>query len=157
MRIVVISDSHRRYQVIEGILVSQPDARHIFFLGDNTADIVQVQQRFPDRIFHIVAGNCDFYDTNPVFGIERLENIGIFYTHGHSLGVKGGTERLLEIARQRDCKIALYGHTHRAAVEYIDGVYLLNPGSCAQSREGKNSYMVVDIEKNGIMPVIIRI
>ena len=39
MRILVISDSHRNTRVIDKILSSQPEAKHVFFLGDCTADI----------------------------------------------------------------------------------------------------------------------
>ncbi len=157
MRIVVISDSHRKYNIVERILRDQPTAHHVFFLGDVLTDIERVRGRFPDRDFHIVAGNCDFMDMTPNFGIEKIDGVGIFYTHGHTVGVKGGTGVLLARAKAAGCKIALYGHTHIARTQYEDGVYLVNPGSCACSREGKNSYAVIDIEKTGILPIIIEI
>ncbi len=157
MRIVVISDSHRKYNVIEKILRDQPTARHIFFLGDNVADAERAREGFPDRVFHIVAGNCDYMDMTPNFGIEKFGEVGIFYTHGHTLGVKGGTGSLLQRARSLGCQIALYGHTHIASTEYNEGIYLVNPGSCSCSRAGKNSYAVIDIEESGILPIIIEI
>ena len=39
MRIVAISDSHKRSYVIDKILEAEKEAKHIFFLGDNTSDI----------------------------------------------------------------------------------------------------------------------
>ena len=59
MRIVVISDSHKRTGVIDKILSSQTEAKHIFFLGDNIDDIEDFEYLYPDKIFHSVCGNCE--------------------------------------------------------------------------------------------------
>lgn len=155
MRILVISDSHRASGTVKRILLEQPQARHVFFLGDNTADVESLQYEYSDRRFYIVAGNCDFADTSPSQSIAEIEGRGIFYTHGHTLSVKYTTSHLLEKAKALGCEIALYGHTHIAKTEYRDGVYLINPGSCSRSREGKNSYAVVDITAGGILPAVI--
>lgn len=157
MRIIVISDSHRNTGVIRDILDSQPDASEVFFLGDVTADIEDMDIEFPDKSFHIVSGNCDFFSNFPTCGIETVAGHRIFYTHGHTLGVKYGIERLLNTARDNCCDIALYGHTHISRTVYENGIYIVNPGSCSQPRDGKKSYAVIDIEKNGIMPIIVRI
>lgn len=157
MRIVVISDSHRRTGVIDKILSSQPEARHVFFLGDNTADMEDFEILYPDKSFHIVCGNCDYLSSFPTFGVETLKNNRILYTHGHTLSVKYGTDTLLRTAKENNCNIALFGHTHVSRILYEDGVYLVNPGSCASPREGRASYAVIDITDNGIMPIIIEI
>ena len=157
MRILVISDSHGRARTVEEIIRMQPDAKHIFFLGDVTRDVEDLVYEFNDRQFHIVSGNCDYFSDYPNTDIADIAGIKILFTHGHSYGVKGGTGGLLSAARQRNCTIALYGHTHISKTEYADGVYLVNPGSCACSRSGANSYAVIDIEKGGIMPIIIEV
>jgi len=157
MRILIISDSHRKGYIVDRIIRSQPDARHIFFLGDLVGDIEDFTYEYTDRVFHIVSGNCDFVSEYPCSDIARVKNINIFYTHGHTLGVKGGTGRLCEYAKQRNCQIALYGHTHIPHISYSDGLYVVNPGSCAMSRQGQNSYAVIDITDNGIMPIIINV
>lgn len=157
MRILCISDAHKRSGVIDKIISSQPDAKHIFFLGDHTADIEDYIFLYPERTFHIVSGNCDFYSTYPSADLIELCGLKIFFTHGHNYRVKYGTHELLSAALARNCQIALFGHTHIPHISYEDGVYLVNPGSCALSREGGNSYAVIDIEKNGIMPIIVRL
>lgn len=157
MRILVISDSHRKGNVVDKILSKHPEAGHVFFLGDVTGDIEDFQYEYTDKSFHIVSGNCDFASLYPSCGIEKIGDIGVFYTHGHTLSVKSGVSRLAEHARQRGCSIALYGHTHVSRILYEDGLYIINPGSCSQPREGKASYAVIDIEKNGIMPIIIEL
>lgn len=157
MRIVVISDSHKRTGIIDKILESQPEAKHVFFLGDNASDIEDFEYLYPDKIFHTVCGNCDYNSFLPTVGIETVNSVKVLYTHGHTYGVKYGTERLAECARQSGCKIALYGHTHISKTLYEDGLWIVNPGSCSSPREGRASYAVIDITPSGIMPIIIEV
>lgn len=155
MRIVVISDSHGRTGAIDKILFSQETAKHIFFLGDNVRDMDDFEFLYPDKKFYTVAGNCDYNSLIPSVGVAEIGGVKIFYTHGHTLGVKSTKEHLLKTAKQNGCQIALYGHTHIADTLYEDGVYLVNPGSVSHPRSGSPSYAVIDIEKGGIMPIII--
>lgn len=157
MRIVVISDSHKRSGIVEKILESQPDAREVFFLGDCSADIEDLQYIYTDKRFHILSGNCDYFSQYPSSDMATVGGKKIFFTHGHTLSVKYGTERLLETAKQNGCDIALYGHTHISKILYEDGIYIVNPGSCSSGRDFHNSYAVIDIENNGIMPVIVNL
>lgn len=157
MRITVISDSHRNSRVIRKILDAQSGSEAVFFLGDVTADIEDIQYEYPNKIFNIVSGNCDFFSEYPSVGIANAAGHNIFYTHGHTLSVKYGTERLKTAAQERNCDIVLYGHTHVSKILYEDGVYIVNPGSCSQPRDGRASCAVIDIEKNGVMPIIIEL
>ena len=157
MRILVISDSHKRGDLVEKIIQREPDAKEIFFLGDITPDIEEFVYLYTDKNFHIVAGNCDFMSSYRSTDIVTVGTTRIFYTHGHTLGVKYGIERLKNSAADNNCTIALYGHTHISRISYEDGLYIVNPGSISQSREGFNSYAVIDITDKGIMPIIKRI
>ncbi len=154
MRIVVISDSHKNTYIIDKILSRENEALHIFFLGDNIADIEDFEILYPDKKFHAVSGNCDYGSNVPYVNIENIENRKILYTHGHTYGVKYGKERLKEAAYQNAYDIVLYGHTHVSEILYEDGVYFVNPGSCSRPRESRASYAVIDITDNGIMPII---
>ena len=157
MRITVISDSHKSEGTVRGILEDRKDSKHIFFLGDVTPDIEDMNLEYPDKNFYIVSGNCDYFSSFPTSDMETIGGKRIFYTHGHTLGVKHGVERLLETAKQLNCQIALFGHTHASQILYENGIYLVNPGSCSQPRDFHKSYAVIDIEDNGIMPIIINI
>lgn len=154
MRIVAISDSHKRSYVIDKILEAEKEAKHIFFLGDNTSDIEDIIYMYPEKSFHIVAGNCDYFSEFQSVGIETINGKRILYTHGHTYYVKYGIEKLKETAIQNGYDIVLFGHTHIAKTVYENGVYIVNPGSCSNPREGKPSYAVIDITENGIMPII---
>lgn len=158
MRILVISDSHRNSRVIEKVLRAQPTAIHVFFLGDLAADIEDFEYIFPERRFYVLSGNCDYFSVFPSSGIENVGGKKIFYTHGHTLGVKSSTSHLLENAKAQGCEIALFGHTHVPLTLYEDGVWLVNPGSVSSPRDGgKPTYAVIDIENNGIMPIIVEV
>ena len=157
MRIVVISDSHKRSHIIDKILSAQPEARHIFFLGDVLEDIEDYPLLYPEKTFHTVSGNCDYFSNVSSVGTVTLEGKKILYTHGHNFYVKGGVGPLINAARQNTCDIVLYGHTHVPQILYEDGLYVVNPGSCAQSRNGPPTYAVIDITDKGIMPIIFKI
>ena len=131
MRILVISDSHKRGDLVEKIIQREPDAKEIFFLGDITPDIEDFVYLYTDRKFHIVSGNCDFMSSYRSTDTATVGTTRIFYTHGHTLGVKYGIERLKNTAIDNNCTIALYGHTHQADCHREeDGLWVLNPGSC---------------------------
>ncbi len=158
MRILVISDSHKRGDLVEKAIKREPDAGEIFFLGDITADIEDFTFLYTDRNFHIVSGNCDFASSYRSTDIANVGGVRIFYTHGHTLGVKYGIERLKNSALDNNCSIALYGHTHISRISYDDGLYIVNPGSISLSRDGSpNSYAIIDITDKGIMPIIKKI
>lgn len=155
MRILVISDTHGRAGEIEKAIESQPQARHIFFLGDCLSDIEDLQYIYTDRIFHTVCGNCDYGSMQKATDVTVVNGVKILFTHGHAYSVKGSLTRLKERARQEGAALVLYGHTHVANIQYEEGIYFVNPGSPTCPREGRPSYAVVDIVPQGIMPVII--
>lgn len=154
LRLVIISDSHRRQGTVDKIISLEKEASHIFFLGDVTSDIEDFDIIYPDKKFHIVSGNCDFMSRYPLGDIAIIGTHRVFYTHGHLYGVKSGIGAITQKARQLDCDIALFGHTHISHTSYENGIYVVNPGSCSAPRQGGPSYAVIDIEKNGIMPII---
>ena len=157
MRILVISDSHGNSYVIDKIISAHRDVKDIFFLGDKTNDIEDFIYMYNDKNFHIVSGNCDFASNYPNTDICTVENKRILFTHGNIFGVKSGTGGIIRAAKERNCDIALFGHTHVPKTEYADGIYIVNPGSCSHSRDGANSYAVIDIVNGGIMPIIVKL
>ncbi|MBQ7726767.1 MAG: YfcE family phosphodiesterase [Clostridia bacterium] len=157
MRITVLSDSHGRPDVVQSILEQREDSRHVFFLGDGIRDIEPLAEKFPDKRFYLVSGNCDAFSLAPSSGIEVVGGVRVFYTHGHTLDVRYGVERLLSHARAAACPLALFGHTHVPQIVYEDGVTLVNPGSCARPRGGGATYAMIDLTEKGVMPLIVEL
>lgn len=157
MRILVISDSHGRVTEIEKAIEAQPEAKHIFFLGDCVSDVEDLTYIYHDRVFHIVSGNCDYASLYKSTDITVVGGKKILFTHGHPFYVKNGVSALAKYAQDEKADLVLYGHTHTAKTEYADGMYFVNPGSVYSGREKGRSYAVVDISEEGIMPIIIPI
>ena len=157
MRILVMSDCHGAVNRVQQAIEAQPDAKHIFYLGDGAQYVSRLKEFYPDRVFHIVKGNCDWDCEFPLQDSLILNGAKIYFTHGHKNFVKQDTTILKAIAKNLDAKIVLYGHTHCANIEYSDEVYVVNPGALSGSRNGPESYAVIDILPNGIIPIIIKI
>lgn len=157
MRLLVISDSHGRSGTVDSIISSHPEAKHVFFLGDVVRDVESAVYEYDDRVFHIVAGNCDGFCSFPDFDILDIEGHSIYFTHGHTSYVKSGTDTLCRRAKNCGCDIVLYGHTHISDIEYKNGLYVVNPGSCSRSRNGIDTYAVIDITKEKIIPTIMEV
>ncbi|MBR4761738.1 MAG: YfcE family phosphodiesterase [Clostridia bacterium] len=156
MRLLVISDTHGRASLIERVLSRETEATDVFFLGDVVSDIDEVKPLHPERRFHIVRGNCDYFCDYPLFDVVEFKEprVTVYMTHGHKHFVKSGIDDILDTAKNLGANIALYGHTHISAIEYRDGIYIINSGSLALPRNGAASYAVIDITPAGILPAI---
>lgn len=154
MRILVISDSHGSLRNIEKAIEAQPDAKHVIFLGDGQNDIEEASYIYDDRIYHIVKGNCDYFSDEKTSDTITINGVKIFFTHGNFMR---DVENLVQSAKRENAKIALYGHTHIAYTNYIDGVYVMNPGSITKPRDQmRGSYGIIDITDGGIITFTVR-
>ncbi|MBD5130686.1 MAG: metallophosphoesterase [Ruminococcaceae bacterium] len=144
MKILVVSDTHRNYNVLEGIIGNDP-ADMLIHLGDGEREFEDVSNVFPQFPMVYVGGNCD-YGTHKTLHIVKAEGHNILCCHGHTLGVRAGTGLLVSAAVQNGCDIALYGHTHLYKTEVVNGVHVMNPGSPSEPRGGnKPSYGVIEL------------
>ncbi len=148
-RILVVSDSHGDRWKLRAAIEAVPDAKIVFHLGDGEREARDEAERCSTKFFHLVRGNCDWGSELPVDIIDVVEGKRIYACHGHSQLVKYGTADLVAAAKQENCTIALYGHTHNPVTDYVDGIHLFNPGSIKQGCFG-----IIDIADNGILPVL---
>ncbi len=151
MRILVVSDSHGNAGALCRAIEEQPTARTVIFLGDGLRDAEQAQQRYPERTFYTVPGNCDMFSCAPALREETLGGRRFFFTHGHVQDVKYGLYRLELAARERRASVVLFGHTHRPYEDYADGLYFLNPGSIGHG----GTYGYVDIVGGGVVTNVV--
>ena len=157
MRLLIISDSHGRYEIADRIIGENKDAEHVFFLGDKTEDIEDCQCKYPNIAFHIVKGNCDMFSKYPNCDIIRIENTNILFCHGHTFSVKFTKDILADYALKNDCALALFGHTHQPLTDFKEGVLMLNPGSVGGRGARKATYAIIDISESGICPNILEL
>lgn len=154
MKILVVSDTHRKDDNLKLVLSEECPLDMLIHLGDAEGS----EHFIPDWVnpecrMEMVLGNNDFFSR-----LDREREIDIaghkaFITHGHYYGVSMGPEGLVDEAKSRGCDIAMYGHTHRPFLDVIDGVTVLNPGSLSYPRqEGRRpSYMIIHVDVDGKM------
>ena len=154
MKLLVVSDTHGEARRLN-FLFDVPSFTHVLFLGDGWRDAESLRYAFPTQ-FAAVRGNCDSdCDWNEDYTFTA-GTVRVFMTHGHRYGVKYGLETLAAAAKATGASIALYGHTHRADVRYVDGVLCINPGHVCYPHNTA-TYCVIDIEGDNISPKIIKI
>ncbi len=129
MKILVISDTHRQINKAITVLHSIPDITNVIHLGDLVRDAEDMQEHFPDKIYHKIQGNNDMFSFAKPEMLLCLCGHNIFATHGHAYGVRGGVTLLAKRAADLGCDLALFGHTHNYADETACGVRCLNPSN----------------------------
>lgn len=148
MRFVVLSDTHgdlsRLFAAVEYIKALAPD--RVIFLGDVVSDAraLATEIKVP---FHIVQGNCDGISGYPATDVVEAEGVRILICHGHQYGVSEGPQRLIWAAQERECSVALYGHTHRPELLREDGVLVMNPGSLCRPRVSEPGLALLDVRQ----------
>lgn len=153
MRVLVISDVHGDVRGVCEAIEQQPDARVVLFLGDGLRQMEDAAERYPDREFYMVPGNCDFGAGSIPVRQETFGGKRFYFTHGHLHDVKYTLYRLELAAREAGADIVLFGHTHNPYEEYADGLYLFNPGSLRYGR----TYGYVDIVGGGIRTAVVEL
>lgn len=158
MKILVMSDSHGRRDLVKKCIRQNSQSEVIIHLGDYVSDFDDLQFTFPDRMFINVKGNGDFYRDVPLVQTVTFEGVRIFLTHGHLHGVKYSLNALTAAALKENAQICLYGHTHESYNKYHDGLYVMNPGSLAYPRGSSYaSYGLIEICPQGIMTNIVEL
>ncbi len=149
-KILIFSDVHGRTDLVRRLYALHGDADMAIFLGDGLEDVRSVVPPMP---LWCVRGNCD---TNPAFHTDApLEQIvfvdgqKIYLCHGHTRDVKSTKMRLSLAAREGECSIALFGHTHFPEEVYLGEEtprYLFNPGSLGAE---PHSYGLLQLGQGG--------
>ncbi len=150
MRILIVSDTHRKHANLEKVLKKVKPLDLMIHLGDaeGTEDYIEAVADCP---VEIIAGNNDYFSKLAKETELQIGKYRAFLTHGHYYYVSVGMEHLCEEARARGADIVMYGHTHRPCIEYMNKLVVLNPGSISYPRqEGKRpSYIIMEIDRAG--------
>lgn len=152
MRILVLSDSHGDYFTMQKIIKAQPNAEVVIFLGDGHYDFERCKLLLDGKRIYAVKGNNDFHCDYPKNAIICEGGIKIYITHGHYEYVKSSFGRLITVAKDNNCTLALYGHRHEQREENCDGVKLFSPGAIRD-----DEYGVIDIIDGGYICIGIKI
>ncbi len=141
--IIVLSDTHGNRAGIEKLYPLFDDCDMVIHLGDTSSDGARIRAAYPEKV-KLINGNCDV----PRLGEDEIfmtvEGVKIFACHGDRYGVKRGTDKLREKAKELGADIALYGHTHKAVEKTDSGVTLFNPGTLSRYAAQK-SYLFLAV------------
>lgn len=138
MRILVISDTHgdlsRFWEVFDKLNKENP-VQMIVHCGDYIADAKEIRMKSGIPVV-AVKGNCDGEYSDEGYSILETESGDFLVTHGHMHDVGFSLQKLYYTALDNNCIGALFGHTHRSAFVETGDLYMMNPGSLSQPRDG---------------------
>lgn len=129
-RWIIVSDNHTESGILFEVVNHYDKVDVALHLGDSEFQYDDTEL----SLYHRVKGNCDFYPEFPNENVISEEGLRAFFTHGHLYRVNTTRQLLAEKAKEENCQLAFYGHTHIARYEEIEGVHVINPGSISQSR-----------------------
>ena len=164
MTLLIVSDSHGRYERLESLLEMHKNVDALIFLGDGLLDLDRAGVRdYPFTVFS-VRGNWDS-GRGSITAMRAkdemtftFEGIKFFALHGHTKGVKSTLVNAIYAAEQNEADVLLFGHTHEPLSLYLpEGdesfgfkiqkpLYLFNPGSIGGY---ERSFGCVTVDKNG--------
>lgn len=150
MRILIVSDTHRRHTNLERVIRKIGHLDLVIHLGDAEGEEEEIASIVGCPL-EIIAGNNDFFSRLEKEKELQLGKYKVLLTHGHYYYVTVGTEQIIADAKARGKDIVMFGHTHRPYIEQEDGITALNPGSISFPRqEGrKPSYILMEIDRDG--------
>lgn len=146
MRILIVSDTHRRDENFDKVIDSVGKIDMVIHCGD-TEGTERIMEQTAGVTFVAVKGNNDWFSFTRMEEELKLEGHKILVAHGHTYRVHTSNDRLVEEALSRDCDIVLYGHTHVPSLSEKNGVTVCNPGSLSYPRQAnrKASYAIMNL------------
>jgi len=143
MKILVFSDSHGNSSDMSRAIRYHKDAKVIIFCGDGHGDIEKLQQKYSDKTFLIVRGNCDWYCDHPLMMTYTVCGKKLLITHGHAQMVKSDLTHLTTLGHKENADIVLFGHTHHQLTTADSRMLICNPGSVGYNEE----YALIEIDE----------
>ena len=155
-RLIAVADSHGDAESLRAAFEQAARNGKIdvaVFLGDGVRDFesVSADLRLRGTQCYALRGNNDWTCDEPNELVLTVNGVRIFACHGHTRQVKYGLQRLWFAAREREARVALYGHTHCERVDFEAGVDLINPGAVCERYSRRSAYAELMIQDNGFV------
>ena len=141
--LLIVSDSHHNHRILKDLSQKYPAMDYYLHLGDS--------ELYQDEIapFLGVRGNNDYDLTFPSLKVLKIEDLHFLMVHGHYYRLIGNNDGLISKAKEQNCQVVLFGHTHVPYDEIHKGIRLINPGSLSYNRDGSSpSYIIARVEKD---------
>lgn len=137
MKLLITGDVHGLEQLLLDVISANLDIS----LKLNTGDLQISDTIVKQNGLIAVRGNCDLYSDLNDEEIISFDNKKILLVHGHLFNVKYSLNELVSYAKDKKVDICIFGHTHLAFDEVIDGIHFINPGAL---NHFKPSYAIYD-------------
>ncbi|MBP0976231.1 MAG: YfcE family phosphodiesterase, partial [Oscillospiraceae bacterium] len=155
MQILVISDTHGRYDILRKVLSEHRDAAFVIHCGDGEYETERLIAEHPELKQWIlqVRGNCDHDRAIPlVREIELPYGHKAVAVHGHTMMHGDLQQNLVDLAKECGADIVLFGHLHVRIDRNVEGIRLFSPGSAAQPRDQfPPGFGLLDVMEGGIL------
>ena len=148
MRILAISDTHKKIDNALWVLENKGPFDMIFHMGDHSRDAMDIHYVTEIPVI-MVNGNCDYNNDVPLDRTLELAGNKILLTHGHHHQVKLGLSPLKHLMKKETYDLICYGHTHVQKVWDKGRGIIINPGSISEPRDGAPGYVIFNIEDFG--------
>ncbi len=151
MIVIIASDSHRKNDRLHVLEQMYP---HALFL--HAGDFQENPSRFDHWISVLGNNDVEWEEGNDWKRVVLIEGHRVLLLHGHQVPSKDREEKLARLAREENCDVVVYGHSHVPLVENRDGILILNPGSLNRSRKVYGpTYIKADFQKDSITARIV--
>lgn len=153
MKIGVISDTHgyldpRIEKIFKGV-------DHILHAGDIGNAIIELELKFIAPVTAVI-GNTDSWLDFPLTAVQMLAEKKFLVHHivnPHLLS----PEMTVAVAREKPDAV-IFGHTHKAFAEMVDGIFFFNPGYAGKPKPGaERSVAILHLEGGDIRPQFINL
>jgi uncharacterized protein len=150
MKVLIVSDTHGKNNNVLKVWEKVAPIDLFIHLGDYDGGEDYIRSIIPCQT-EMVSGNNDFFNGLPKDKIIFVGKYKILLTHGHRYGVNYSTYDLREAARNQKADIVMFGHTHVPMLEYMDDMWVINPGSLALPRQNGRipTFIIMDIDSKG--------
>ena len=162
-RLLIVSDIHGNEESFQTIIEKfGPTCDCLVSCGDGLGDLARLLSDAQDddslrfsipSVIVAVKGNCDLEEepvphdpqkevtcakkvkvhSSEIFAAAKRT---IFVTHGNKYHIELGLDALISAAKKNKAHFALFGHSHKAFYQEIEGCAAINPGSCSSPRGG---------------------
>jgi putative phosphoesterase len=142
--LVILADTHAEEEspLTDHVSDAVMDASLVAHAGDFTSETALDEFENTAAEFVAVAGNSDseaVREQLPDWRTFEYEGYRFLLTHGH----RHDRTSLSLLARQEEADVVGVGHTHRAGIDHVGDVVVVNPGSHADPRGGEPTMAVV--------------
>ena len=150
MKILIVSDTHRRDGNLRAIIEKQSPFDMLIHLGDTEGSEIYFKEwvNNDNCVIHVVRGNNDFFSQTDKEKEISIGKYRVFLTHGHMYGVSFELETIKEEARARKVDIVMFGHTHKPLVDKRGRTLFLNPGTVGKGL--RPTYGILTVEGDRI-------